>query len=259
VTAPLTYVYCLVRNARKPSLRGVPDGVPGSREPRALDAGDGLWAIAASVPARDYNEGALANGLLNLNWVGRRAMAHEAVVEHFLDASAMLPMQLFTLFTSDDRAIEHVRRDRPRINRILTRVERQLEWGLRLTFDEKAALAGRTPSPDASGSAYLARKRDQLSDARLRLTEARAEADRLYRAMTREATDARRRAATEEAAPGSRLLLDAAFLVPRRRSAAFRSALRRNARTLGAAGIVVSLTGPWPPYNFVTPAKRGTR
>jgi hypothetical protein len=248
-----------VRNARKPSLRGLPDGVSGSIEPRALDAGDGLWVIAASVPARDYNEAALTNGLLNLDWVGRRAMAHEAVVEHFLEAPAVLPMQLFTLFTSDDRAIEHVRRDRARINRILTRVQRQLEWGLRLTFDEKAALAGRTPSPDPSGSEYLARKRDQLSAARLRLTEARAEADRLYRAMSREATDARRRAATEEAAPGSRLLLDAAFLVPGRRSAAFRSALRRHARTLGAAGIVVSLTGPWPPYNFVTPAKRGAR
>jgi hypothetical protein len=259
VTPPLTYVYCLVRNTRKPSLSGVPEGVPGSSDARALEAGDGLWAIAASVPSRDYDEAALAAGLLNLDWVGRRAMAHEAVVEHFLGAPAVLPMQLFTLFTSDERAMEHVRRERARINRILTRVERQLEWGLRLTFDEKAASAARTPSRETSGSAYLARKRDQLSAARLRLTDARAEADRLYRAMSREATDARRRAATEEAAPGSRLLLDAAFLVPGRRSGAFRSALRRNARKLGASGVVVSLTGPWPPYNFVAPAKRGAR
>ena len=259
MNASLTYVYCLVRSARKPALRGVPDGVAGASAPRALEAGDRLWMIAASVPVREYNEAALADGLQNLDWVGRRAMAHEAVVEHFLSAPALLPMQLFTLFTSDERALEHVVRDRRRVDAILDRIERQLEWGLRLTFDEKAAVAGEPAPGDGSGSAYLARKRDQREVARTRLTEARAEADHLYRAMSREATDARRRADIEQAAPGSRLILDAAFLVPGRRSGAFRSALRRNARKLGARGIVVSLTGPWPPYNFITPRKSGTR
>jgi hypothetical protein len=259
VNAELTYVYCLVRSARRPVLRGVPDGVPGASNPRALDAGGHLWAIVATVPPREYNEAALASGLPNLDWVGRRAMAHEAVVEHFLPARALLPMQLFTLFTSDERAVAHVARDRRRLDRILARIEQQLEWGLRLTFDETAARAGVAEPDDASGSAYLARKRDLLDVARLRLTEARAAADRLYRAMSREASEARRRAATEQAAPGSRLLLDAAFLVPSRRSAAFRSALRRNARKLGSIGVVVSLTGPWPPYNFIVPGKGRAR
>ncbi len=102
-----------------------------------------------------------------------------------------------------------------------------------------------------SGAAFLARKRDLLDVNRVQLTEARAAADRLYRAMAREATDARRRTATEQAAPGSRLLLDAAFLVPTRKAGAFRAALRRNTKTLGRSGLVVSLTGPWPPYNFI--------
>jgi hypothetical protein len=72
--------------------------------------------------------------------------------------------------------------------------------------------------------------------------------------MSREATEARRRRATEQATPGSRLLLDAAFLVPTRRVSAFRNALRRHARQLSGSGLVVSLTGPWPPYNFVDPS-----
>jgi hypothetical protein len=53
------------------------------------------------------------------------------------------------------------------------------------------------------------------------------------------------------AAPGSRLLLDAAFLVPVRRAGAFRALQRKQARAFRTAGIVVSLTGPWPPYNFI--------
>ena len=63
----------------------------------------------------------------------------------------------------------------------------------------------------------------------------------------------------EQAAPGSRLLLDAAFLVPRRRATAFRSALKKNARLLDAPGVVVSMTGPWPPYNFIESAAKAKR
>ena len=259
MTPSLTYVYCLIRSARPPSLRGVPDGLPDASAPRALDLGNGLRGIVASVPATEYDEAALGRGLQDLEWVGGRAMAHEAVVEHFLSARAVLPMQLFTLFTSDERVVAHVSRNRARIERILARIDGQLEWGLRLTLDEKAAFASaaRTVRAEGSGSAYLARKRDLLDVARARLAEARAEADRLYRTLSHAATDARRRSATEQAAPGSRLLLDAAFLVSARRTAGFRAALRRGARTLQARGIVVSLTGPWPPYNFVQPKRPG--
>jgi hypothetical protein len=274
----LTYAYCLVRRPRRPDLSGAADGIPGGTDLRALDAGRGLWLIAASVPSRDYDERAVAKGLQKLDWVSRHAMAHEAVVEHFLDAPAVLPMQLFTLFTSDERALAHVARGRARIDRILKRIDRQLEWGLRLTFDEKAARAvieakhdaggaarsrktapggaKRTSGPPAvSGAAYLERKRDLFDVTRVQLAQARSQADRLFRAMRREATDALRRRAMEQAAPGSRLLLDAAFLVPKRRSGAFRSALRKHARQLDAAGVVMSLTGPWPPYNFVAKSR----
>jgi hypothetical protein len=107
-----------------------------------------------------------------------------------------------------------------------------------------------------SGAAYLSRKRDLFDVTRVQLAAARTAADRLYRAMSREATEARRRRSTEQAAPGSRLLLDAAFLVPTRRAGAFRRALRQHARTLSGSGLVVSLTGPWPPYNFVDHPRR---
>ena len=229
----------------------------GSRTPRRPSRD---WLIVSSVPGRAYGEAALARGLQDLKWVAPRAMAHEAVVEHFLTATAVLPMQLFTMFTGDARALEHVASDRRRIAAILKRLERQTEWGLRLTWSpDIVAPAPRPPAARGSkikarapsGTAYLARKRDQFDEARLRLTELRAQADRMYRAISREATAARRRTATEEAAPGSRLLLDAAFLVPVRRTIAFRAVVRRHARALAGSGLTVSITGPWPAYNFI--------
>ena len=264
MTDRLTYVYALVRSTRRPDVRTAPGGMPGSKGVHALPAGERLWAIVGHVPPRDYDEGAIAAGVQDLDWVGRRAMAHEAVVEHFLKADAVLPMQLFTLFTSDERALAHVAADRRRIERILTRVAGQVEWGLRLTFDEKAARQAveqvRGRGGVTSGAAYLVRKRDLLDVTRVQLAGAKREADRLYRLLSREVTEARRRTATEQAAPGSRLLLDAAFLVPARGAGAFRTILRAQARTLEAAGLNLSLTGPWPPYNFIdSPSARGRK
>ena len=235
-------------------------------EVEAIKADKGLWLIVSTVPASEYGEAAVERGLQNMDWVGRLALAHEAVIERFLTARAVLPMQLFTMFTSDQRAIENVTGNRARIVKILARVERQVEWGVRLTWDEQGARDAverkHAPPParghrSPSGTDYLSRKRDLLDVNRTQLTAARAEASRLYRALSRKATDAVRRTATEKAAPGSRLLLDAAFLVPATGAAAFRAALKQNGRALARSGIAVSLTGPWPPYNFIGP--RGKR
>lgn len=250
----LTYVYALVRAEKRPQLRAMPAPMPGGEPVRLVAAADSLWLAVSSVPKQDYSKGVLELGLQNLGWVGPRAVAHEAVVEHFLSCTALLPMQLFTLFTSDERAVDHVLRTHHRIERILDRIERHVEWGLRLTWDEKAvrqAVEQRHAEAAATGAAYLARKRDLLDVSRSELVAAREAAERLYRTLVHEVAAARRHNETEEAAPHSRLLLDAAFLVHSDKTGAFRALLRRQARILGETGIVVSLTGPWPPYNFV--------
>ena len=232
-------------------MRRISEGMPGGHDLRAIEVGERLWAIVQSVPEADYRETALTQGLQNLDWVGPRAIAHERVIEAFLSARALLPMPLFTLFTSDDRAVQHVQSDGTRIRRLLKRVEGKVEWGLRLTFDEKAARRKMSSRPVMSGTEFLARKRDVLGINRTRLKDARGAADRVYKSISRLVTAAQRRTSLERVAPGSRLLLDAAFLVPAGKSGAFRSAVRQQTRDLRAMGTAVSLTGPWPPYNFI--------
>lgn len=261
MTPVLTYVYCLVRAARRPSLRGVPDAMPGSEGVRLLELPETPsrrgaqrdWLVVSSVREAMYGEDALQHRLQDLEWIGPRAIAHEAVIEHFLSADAVLPMQLFALFKSDARAVEHIVHNSRRIGRILLRIEQQVEWGLRLMWDPGSLETAKQPPPRriVSGADYLVRKRNQRDQSRVVLQRARADASRLYRVIAGEASEARRRSDVERAAPGSRLLLDAAFLVPARRTKAFQAVVRRHAGALERAGISVSLTGPWPPYNFI--------
>ena len=251
----LTYVYALVRADERPQLRSMPAPMPGGEPARLVAAAERLWLAVSTVPAQDYQESALQAGLQNLEWLGPRAIAHEAVVEHFLPCAAVLPMKLFTLFKSDERAVEHVACTHKKIEGILERIERHVEWGLRLTWVEQAALQAvqrrHGKVAEASGAAYLARKRDLLDASRSQWTTAQAAAERLYRTMGQEAAASRRHADNAEAAPHSRVLLDAAFLVRSEKADAFRALLKREAPLLGETGIVATLTGPWPPYNFV--------
>jgi hypothetical protein len=255
----LTCVYCIVRSVRRPQVRRGVHPIAAADDLIVLPAGGGVWLVVSHVPDSVYGEAALARGLGDIDWVAPRALAHETVVEQFLRARAVLPMPLFTLFTADDRALAYVARHRRRIERVLSRVERQLEWGVRLTFQGMADARPRSGMSrrTETGTGYLARKRDLRDMSRAQLARARVSGNRAYRAIRQEATDARRRTDMEQSpVPGARLLVDAAFLVPIKRTTAFRATLRREARALGASGIAVAVTGPWPPYNFIGSARR---
>jgi hypothetical protein len=259
----MTYVYCVVRSAQSPRIARVPRGLAGMTAPRLLTIDRGLFAIVSTAPLSRYNESAINRGLSNIGWVSRAAVAHEAVVEHFSDATAVLPMKLFTLFTSDDRALEYLRGERTRLMAAARRVANQQEWGVRVLLDrDRAARVARTQRSGRAGGAakrsgrattgiaYLAEKKAHRDAATELTVRAHDTVAGLFDRLAAQARDARRRAASELPAQGS-LLLDAAFLVPRGKAASFRALAARESRALAPSGYAISLTGPWPPYTFV--------
>jgi hypothetical protein len=274
MNATATYVYCIVAVASRPrmtrsraGLQGLgavrllpmapaePADEPSTRAARPLR----LFAVVADAPLAAYSEAAIARGLTDLEWVSRAAIAHEAVVESFIASPAVLPMKLFTIFSSDARAIAHLARQRPQLQAVAARVQGHREWGIRVVLDRAGAVTAAAPlrsnrrpaDATASGAGYLQRKKaqhDAVGDLARRAHEVVTD---LYDRLARAATQATRRAATTMPPPGAPLLLDAAYLVPTTRSRTFQSTAARQARALKPRGYVVTLTGPWPPYSFM--------
>jgi hypothetical protein len=260
-----TYLYCLLRRARAPDLSRAPTGLPGLGRPRALDAGKGLWLIAADAPLALFGEAVLERGLRDLQWVSARALPHEAMVEHAARGGPVLPMRLFTLFRGDERALAHVRGERRRIDRVLERVAGREEWGARVLLDERRALvAARARAAKEAGKAaraaggnrasaglsFLTRKKAEQELAARLLATARAAADALFDELSARSDDARRRP-PPPGEVGKRALLDGAFLVKASKGRAWNVAAARRAKSLAALGLVLEVTGPWPPYNFL--------
>lgn len=249
-----TYLYCVVKSARRPPAASVPEGLAGAGLPGAHDAGRGLWLIAAEVPLAEYGPGQLESRLQNLDWVATTAVAHEAVVEHFARrrSATVIPAKLFTLFSSIDRAIADVAARRAAIERVMKRIAGCEEWGIRITRRPGASAGGATEGQrgPASGAAFLAARkaaRDATANARAAALEA---AERAFHALARHARDAKARDRRPE--PGTNPpVLEAAFLVPVTKRTALKAEARRQAAACDRAGADLALTGPWPPYNFV--------
>jgi hypothetical protein len=289
--APGTYVYCLVASRLPPPLTRKRSGLPGTGKPRLLDLFDdraspphahgesprsrvtsrrrprtpsgawssralGRWLVVADAPLDRYGEEAINRGLADLDWVARAAVAHEAVVESFVSAPAVLPMKLFTIFTSDARARDHIRLAGRRIDRLIEQVANHQEWGVRVMFNPPVRAAEtrgaeRPTSGGLSGKRYLMRKKAEREAAGELARHARDTVAGLYDRLAQRSDFARRRKSGELPARVQPPLLDAVFLVGVRQSTRFCRLVAREARALLRHGYQVTLTGPWPPYSFV--------
>jgi hypothetical protein len=211
-----------------------------------------LWLVAASVPLDVYGTRALDSLLGDLDEVGRVAVAHEAVVEHFALGAGLtvVPLKLFTMFSTPERAVADIAGRRRSIEAAMKRIEGAEEWGIRVTMTKQPRGTRPTAARATSGAAFLAAKkraRDEVQNARIAAAEA---AVAVFERLTGVARDARRR--SDAPAVGvTPPLLDAAFLVVSKQRDRFTAAAREEADACARAGAQMTLTGPWPAYNFI--------
>jgi hypothetical protein len=250
-----TYLYCLVRADRLPAVDGIPAGLSGMKAPRLLNAGKSLWLVAADAPLSRYGTAPIEKGLQDLDWVSACAMAHEQVIDRFVSAGlTMVPMKLFTLFSSDARALAYIAANRTALNKTIVRVAGCREWGVRISLNraraEAAARAGAKVSGSVSkGTQFLLLKKKEKDLTMALRKNAVVESEKSYQVLARHGKEARRLPIVPGDS-GTSVVLDAAFLIPTLREARFQTAVQKLSTRL-AQTFDVTLSGPWPPYNFV--------
>jgi Gas vesicle synthesis protein GvpL/GvpF len=251
-TGSAVYVYCLIRSSRRPRLARVPAGVPDGAPPTLHDLGASIWLVASDVPLDVYGPDNLEPRLRDLDWVASVAVAHEAVNDFFarMRGSVVVPMKLLTMFSTEEKAAADVRARRTAVQRAMRHIAGCEEWGIRVTRRPAAAPPDEGHAHPRTGAGFLhARKaaRDAAATAR---AGAAAAARASFTRLKRHAKDVRPQVRGPE--PGTNPpVLEAAFLVRVSARARFAAEARRQERTLKQVGAELTLTGPWPAYNFV--------
>lgn len=219
-----------------------------------------LAALVSSVPADEFGAEGMKAQLEDLERLETMARSHHAVVETACGTTTVLPMRLATVYLDDTRVAAMLQERGQDFGELLARLEGQVEMGVKVYADPRAAAVTRPPAPAAAdrqespGRAYLRQRREQRrghQDAYRAAGSVAAQVPERVGTLVR-ARVAHRPQQGELASGAGENIANEAYLLPAEHIEEFRAAL--NGLTAdGVSGVRVEVTGPWAPYSFATP------
>ncbi|MEV0598034.1 GvpL/GvpF family gas vesicle protein [Streptomyces sp. NPDC050315] len=269
----LTYAYAVLhRGARPPAdLLGI-----GYAPVRTVAEGP-LAALVSDVPAAEFDQPGVRDRLEDLTWLEATARAHRRVVDETAAEVGVLPLRLVTVYRDEDAVRAALAAHTERFERLLSRLDGRLEWGVKAYAQQAPDISNRKPddrkpAEAESGREFLRRRlRDRKAEGSA-LHEADGLARAVHDALTRAAEHSRLHrpqdgrlaeavaasgapdaagrapAGARAAVPRGPNLLNGAYLVRREAAGAF--AERVGELAARSPALRLELTGPWAPYSF---------
>lgn len=254
------YVYGIVPAAA--DFAGAPPGLD-DRPVRAIVEGD-IAALVSSLDDAEYSAERIDARATDLEWLAPRAKAHDAVVTWAADPGPVVPLPMWTLFTSEPGVSGMLAARAAEVRDTMRRIAGADEYSLRVfakAAEIRASLASLAPeiadaeralASAAPGQRYLLGRKLEAQKKELLRSAAETVAARVYEDVRAVAADSvleslPRASAVAEA----QAVLNAVFLVRRERFEEFRGRVSEIVATHRDRGFHFEFTGPWPAYHFV--------
>lgn len=248
------YVYAVTR---EPAVADA-EAVDGSRRFDSVTI-DGIAAVFTPVSAEAFSQEVIDQRANDLEWLGAIGYRHQAVVSDLMRHTAIVPLRAFTLFSSAEALRTYLHENADVLRKTLERLDGKHEWTLRLELDAQRwseAVAGRVPTLRSlqddiaaapSGKAFLLRKKLEEEKKRASreaegslIAEIESEVVRRVRCEAIAETRERRGGAF----PQINVLID------RDEESALQSLQNEMLVRYEPEGVILGLSGPWPPYSF---------
>lgn len=221
-------------------------GVDGVHAVEAVPCGEFLCWISAVDQIAFSQE--LEKNLENLEWLAVHGIRHQEVVGEIAQKETIVPARFGTLFSSQAALLKDVEARKSALKKVFNRIADSDEWGVKVLVEDQPAKPVSTAAA-SSGREYL-----QQKAARIKKKPERdeGELEQLASALEKVATDSAPTGRVSGAQPG--LLWQATFLVPRTRRRQWERVLEDFVKQWEGKRRI-EVTGPWPPYSFVSDAK----
>ncbi len=229
-------------------------------------AAEGLMVLASPVPASEFGPEALQERLHDPDWLGDAARRHDDALRRLLDLDAFVPLRFCTIVRTREDLERFLEEHSGQLRAALEEVAGRSEWGLKVSTDPERISAHLKATDDeiselerqvggqSGGKAYFLEKR--LTQLLAEQTEELAthEAGVLHEELKGHAARSQLlplQRQADELGGGAQMVLNSAYLVADRDWEGFEQAIRGTAERWASLGLVVELSGPWPPYSFV--------
>jgi Gas vesicle synthesis protein GvpL/GvpF len=259
----LVYVYGITEPPQPLDVLGT--GIDPDSEVRMVVDGN-LLAIVSDVPAREFSTEPLKEHLNEMEWLRLKVPVHQRVLADALEGSPVVPMRFCTIYESDEHVRLLMRQHEQVLKAALSDIREKREWGVKLFFDreevsdwvvrEDSEIEAKKRATEAGseGRRYLMNKQlDRLIEEASQSavsSVARDVHDRL--SMVSEASHVGRPQNKDLSGDARDMALNGAYFVHTDRKSEFRAIVEELGRTYSGQGFGLQMTGPWPPYNFVT-------
>lgn len=254
VTERVLYLFCFATT----DLASAASGIAGLSDLVLHRLGE-LVAVCGWTEVEQWSGPQGERNLEDLRWLGPRVMHHQAVIEAAMQASAVLPARLGTLFSSPEALGHFLTVHQHTIAHFLSQTRNQDEWAVKGLLDRAKAgdwllsrlSAAQPECSEASGVRYL-RQRRMRAAATKELNQWVAQTlESLIDRLRQHSTEFHQRSVSAPAEPGTpQIVVNLAFLVPRDALGEFRRCVERANLEHREHGLELVLSGPWPPYSF---------
>jgi len=220
--------------------------------------------VFSYVSNQVFGENVLEKNMQNMPWLEEKVTAHQSVIESLMKRYPVIPMKFCTIFNSVNRVKEVVHEKLDDFIRILDLVKDCQEWGLKVFYDagrlqkyletssSKIKKLTEKANRNDSGTAYLIKKK--LSETISEEVEATAfnfaeEFHEVVKEFARQYT-LNKLLGREVTNRPEAMVLNVAYLVPKDQVEELKECVRELEGRYKLSGLILSFTGPWPPYNF---------
>jgi hypothetical protein len=257
----VVYVYGIASGTL--DLAAAPRGVEGAVVVAVAD-GD-LTALCTFVSGSEYTGEPIEARLGDVEWVGPRATAHDAVLTWASDHAEVVPFTMFTLFSGTDTVEAMLLQRRDSLLKTLERVRGAREYTLRVyqstapadgtarsESDPRIAELEKLAAEATPGQRYLLERKLERARREERSRSAATVAADVASTLAANSVDVARSQlpTTPDPDAGGRAVLDASFLVKLEKVDDLRAALGALVERYEPRGFRFEFTGPWPAYHF---------
>lgn len=250
------YLYCFARPLPGPDA---PAFDPGQQfEGVAIIGHEGIFAVYTEADAAEFSE----RNLQSMEWVAPRALKHAHTVQQLLEQASVLPVKFGTLIPTPELLHSLLVRNHAVMQSHFSQLEDKTEWSLKGFLDLKKAVAhikANDPEvrarmaelPESPGARFLLMRKLDKSVESLARSQAEEQASAIVRALMPLAVEASnlRLHGTETSGRKEAMIVNKSFLIADEHSDAFIDKVDILTEQALEAGLVLTLQGPWPPYN----------
>ena len=225
-----------------------------------------IQAIVSKVDLSEFGEDELKSNLNDPVWLEDKVRAHQSVLEFYSQAGALVPMRFCTIYLTEARIEALLEEYSSSFSAALEDLTGKQEIGLKIFCDAQrlaqrvtetnpTILARKTDvAKKSSGLAYFAKKKleEQIGEEAERWNLASTQDSHNRLGACSEKSVILPMQTKEATGRGEEMVLNSAHLVAAEKMAGFRKELEALETEYGPVGFDYVLTGPWPPYNFVS-------